>query len=941
MNALPQKIPLRILCFLAVLLVFQWPSAAEALRLQKGDHICIVGNTLAERMQHYGWLETLIHARFPQQELVFRNLGYSADEIDGFKNPQHRMRSMDFGTFDQWLTGSAPIPQEGKKLSTRDQEPGTVSEDRFRLTNTRADVIFAFYGYGESYAGEAGLPVFRQNVEDFIKHILAQKYNGRSAPQLVLFSPIAQEFLIDPNLPSQSDIDAANVRLKMYAETMCDVAATYGVMFVDLFVPAQSYYNDNLKRPLHKNWTTNGIHQTVCGDWHIACVAMKSLFPDFVNPANEGRGDEAIRTTVLDKNTYWYQRYRVTDGYSTYGERAFLKFAEGPGGYGEGLSNYSVGQRELEVIDTLVTNRDKVIWAVAQGNPTKPDDSQLPQLLNVISNTPGTQPDGKHVFLSGEAAISKMTIHRGMRVQCFADESQFPELISPVQMAFDTRGRLWVATWPTYPHWKPTTPRNDRLLIIEDTNDDGRADKCTTFAGELHNITGFEFWNNGVLLAQGPDIVFLQDTNGDDKYDVQERVLHGLDTADTHHTANSFTLDAGGAMYFQEGTFHQTQIETPWGPTRRVSNGAVFRYEPRTQKLDVYASFGFANPHGHVFDRWGQDIVVDGTGAQTYHGLMFSGDIDFPQKHGRPPQVYPQRTRPCSAIEILSSSHFSEEHRGNLLVNNVIGFQGILQYQLTERESSLGAIEVDPIVASTDPNFRPSDVETAPDGTIYFTDWQNPIIGHMQHNLRDPSRNKTYGRVYRVLAEGRPRIKPALIFGEPIERLLNLLKDPDDRVRHRARIELSGRPTDQVIASVSRWLTTFKGHEQDHEHHLTEALWLYQSHNVIDQELLKQVLRSPDSKARAAGTRVLAYWRDRVDNPLELLRQQVHDESARVRLQAVWALSFFRGAAAEKASEIAVESLLEAEDDYLKHLLNETNKTLDRRMKQFQEQSKK
>ena len=70
MNALPQKIPLRILCFLAVLLVFQWPSAAEALRLQKGDHICIVGNTLAERMQHYGWLETLIHARFPQQELV-------------------------------------------------------------------------------------------------------------------------------------------------------------------------------------------------------------------------------------------------------------------------------------------------------------------------------------------------------------------------------------------------------------------------------------------------------------------------------------------------------------------------------------------------------------------------------------------------------------------------------------------------------------------------------------------------------------------------------------------------------------------------------------------------------------------------------------------------------------------------------------------------------
>ena len=85
-----------------------------------------------------------------------------------------------------------------------------------------------------------------------------------------------------------------------------------------------------------------------------------------------------------------------------------------------------------------------------------------------------------------------MTIHKGLKVQCFADEAQFPELISPQQMAFDTKGRLWVATWPTYPHWKPTTAMNDSLLILEDTNHDGRADKCITFAGDLHNITGFE-----------------------------------------------------------------------------------------------------------------------------------------------------------------------------------------------------------------------------------------------------------------------------------------------------------------------------------------------------------------------------------------------------------------------------------------------------------------
>ena len=393
-----------------------------------------------------------------------------------------------------------------------------------------------------------------------------------------------------------------------------------------------------------------------------------------------------------------------------------------------------------------------------------------------------------------------MTVHKNMKVELFADESMFPELVKPVQMAFDTKGRLWVACWRTYPHWKPTEKMDDQLLILEDTNGDGKADVCKTFAGDIHNPTGFEFWNGGVLVAQGPDLLFLKDTDGDDKYDIKERLVHGFDTADTHHTINSFVLDPGGAVYLQEGTFHHSQIETPWGPPRRLANGGVFRYEPRTQKTDVYVTFGFANPHGHVFDAWGQDIVVDGTGANPFHGPLFSSQLDYPNKHNRPPQVYQQRTRPCSAIEILSSSHFPEEHRGNLLVANVIGFQGILQYKLhgsarrsqrhqpnarerrrmqtandphdqrrspraarcgTDAGSCLGATEVEPIVFSSDPNFRPGDVEVGPDGAIYFTDWQNPIIGHMQHNLRDPSRDHDHGRVYRVTYVGRELVKPA------------------------------------------------------------------------------------------------------------------------------------------------------------------------------------
>lgn len=896
--------------------------AAEPLKLEPGDHICIVGNTLAERMQHFGWLETLITARFPEHDLVFRNLGYSGDEIDGWENPNHRMRSMDFGTFDQWLTGSAPVPQP-TKLSSRDQ--GKVREDRFALTNTKADVIFAFYGYNESFAGEAGLPKFQENVAKFIDHVRSQKYNGKSAPRLVLFSPIAHEYLDDPNLPGQEQIAAANARIKLYAEAMKQVATAKEVPFVDLFGPTANFGTTpppaNGMRPI----TINGIHLNARGDMWIAVYAMDQLF---AGPRPAEQGDkwweklEPLRRAINDKNFYWFNRYRITDGYSTYGDRAFLKFSEGPGGYGDGLSNYSVGQRELEVIDVLTANRDQHVWSVAKGKPTPVKDDNLPYFLEVISNKPGPLEGGKHEFLGGEEAIERMTVHQNMTVSLFASEVEFPELVNPVQMAFDTKGRLWVATWVTYPHWKPTTPMNDRLLILEDTNGDGKADVCKTFAGDLHNPTGFEFWNNGVLVAQGPDIVFLKDTNGDDKYDVRDRIVHGLDTADTHHTANSFVLDPGGAMYFQEGTFHHTQVESPWGPPRRVANGAVFRYEPRSQKFDVYVSFGFANPHGHVFDQWGQDIVVDGTGAVPYHGPLFSSHLDYPHKHGRPPTVYQQRTRPCPGIEILSSSHFPEEFRGNLLVGNVIGFQGILQYKLEDKDSSLGATEIEPIVYSSDPNFRPSDLEVGPDGAIYFTDWQNPIIGHMQHNLRDPSRDKTHGRVYKVTYNGRPLLKPEPVAGQPIPRLIELLKHPDDRLRYRTRIELSGRPTADVIAAAkSAW-----GNGQVTEHFALELLWLHQSHNVVNRDLLERVLHSSDFHARAAAVRVLAAWQDRVPNTLDLLRQAARDESGRVRLMAVWASSFIPKPEAIEVVLIAAER---PSDQYLDFLSKEVLRTLE------------
>src|SRR5205807_3424280 len=139
-------------------------------------------------------------------------------------------------------------------------------------------------------------------------------------------------------------------------------------------------------------------------------------------------------------------------------------------------------------------------------------------------------------------------------------------------------------------------------------------------------------------------------------------------------------------------------------------------------------------------------------------------------------------------------------------VANVIGFQGILQYKVAAKGASLAATEVEPLLSSTDPNFRPSDLKVGPDGAVWFIDWHNPIIGHMQHNLRDPSRDRTHGRIYRITYEGRPLLEPARIAGEPIEKLLDLLKEPENRTRYRAKAELSARDTREVIAALGKWV---------------------------------------------------------------------------------------------------------------------------------------
>jgi azurin/glucose/arabinose dehydrogenase/lysophospholipase L1-like esterase len=874
--------PMRRHAFLPVILfaiLTAAPSARSAssdrLELAKGDHISIVGSAVAERMQHHGWLETLIYNQFPADDLVVRNLAFSGDEV------KTRARSENFGTPDDWLR------------------------------RNQTDVVLAFFGFNESFGSYAGLEKFKKELDEWLDHVLAEKYNGRSAPRIVLFSPLAHEDLHDPNLPDGS---ANNANILHYRDAMADAAKARGIPFVDLFKISQDLYA-KAREPL----TINGIHLKESGDKVLAPQLFQALFPGSTVPSVEGNSAlEALRRAILGKNEMWFSRYRTVDGYNVYGGRSQLKYND--------VTNFKVMQEEMSVRDVMTANRDRAVWAAAQKRPVKIDDSNVPKVSAVPTNKPGAGPEGKHEFLSGEAAIAHMKVPAGCKVNLFASEEQFPELANPVQMAWDTRGRLWVAAWPNYPERTPWSKDGDSLLVFEDTNADGKADRMTRFLADLNCPTGFQFYKDGVLVMQAPDLWFVRDTDGDGKADWRERILHGMDSADSHHTTNSMCLDPGGAVYLSDGVFHRTQVETLKGPVRN-QDAAIYRFEPRTFRFEKYIAYSFANPHGRVFDYWGNDIVTDATGNANYFGPAFSGRLDS-GKHPSMKEFWKRPSRPCPGTGILSSRHFPAEFDGNFLNCNVIGIQGIFRVKVTEDGSGLAGETLENMVTSDDPNFRPSAVSMGPDGAVYFLDWHNPIIGHMQHHLRDPSRDHTHGRIYRITYEGRPLSKPAKIAGEPIAALLELLKAPENNVRERAHIELGNRPTAEVIRAVDAWMAKLDAADPAFAHHLTEALWVKQSHNVADEALLKKMLRFADPHARAAATRVLCYQRDRIPDALALLKVQAEDEHPRVRLEAVRAASFFDGKDAPKAIEVAYSILAKPTDYYLDYTLKETVRQL-------------
>ena len=826
----------------------QFGRAEEAFEFQPGDHICYIGNTFADRMQHHAWLETYLHALHPRHELTFRNLGFPGDELT------NRPRSDNFGSPDQWLT------------------------------KCEADVIFCFFGYNEALRGAETLDTFENDLVTLIDQMQNQEYNGKSAPRIVVFSPIAHENLHTHNLPDGSE---NNTNLALYASRMQKICAAKQVTFVELFSATKKLYAQATK-PL----TMNGIHLLEHGNREVAKVIIRSLMPDA--PLSSLQDMERLRIATLDKNYHWFSRFRVVDGFNVYGGRSKLAW--------HGQSNADVMRREMEIFDVMTANRDRRVWAVAQGSDFKVTDDNLPELLPVETNKAGPLEDKAFPYLGGEEAIEKMTVASGMEVNLFASEEEFPRLINPVQIAVDTDSRLWASVWPSYPHWNPTEPAQDALLIFPDEDGDGKADECIVFADQLNSVTGFEFWGGGVLVAAPPEIWFLKDTDGDDQADVKIRMLQGVTSADTHHSANAIVLGPGGWLYWSRGIFNTGNFETPT-KTHRVGSNAtgVHRFNPRTFEIEFHFPIG-PNPHGDIFDQWGYQFVSDGTsGTGSY--------VNIGKGIGNK-QWYQKRVRPVPAIGILSSSHFPPENNGNFLISNAIGFLGVLQHEVNYNGADITATEIEPIVVSSDPNFRPSDLEIGGDGALYISDWHNVLIGHMQHNMRDPNRDRIHGRIYRVTASGRDLVQPVKMKGKPIQEVCKNFFALENSTRYRARLELSGRDTKDIVSQVRDFASTLDPQKtvqnRDEAQALLECLWVLEEHRVPDLELLARVVQAPEPRVRAAAIRTLGHWAGRLENWESTLISAAQDNSALVRAEAVKAAVEFEGlSATEVIFEVA------------------------------------
>ena len=504
-----------------------------------------------------------------------------------------------------------------------------------------------------------------------------------------------------------------------------------------------------------------------------------------------------------------------------------------------------------------------------------------------LENVPPTDPSYE---------LSTLNLAEGYEINLFASD---PMIEKPIQMTWDEQGRLWIVGSPIYPALLPGQEPSDKVFVLEDTDQDGVADRSTVFADGLLTPTGILVGDGGVYVANSTELLHFKDLDGDLVADTRNVVLRGFGADDTHHIIHSFRWGPDGRMYINQSIYIFSHIETPWG-VRRLRQGGIWRFQTSNKKLDVFAR-GFVNAWGHEFDAYGQSFATDGAFGEGINHLFPNAAFVAAYKADRILKGLNENQPKHAGLAIISGRHFPDSLQGHMITNDFRANK-VNRFAITEQQGGYHSRKGENLIWSNNVAFRPVDVSMGPDGALYLVDWYNPIIQHGEVDFKDPRRDRVHGRIWRITAKDRPLVTPPDLATASTEALLEALLLPEAWTRDQARRLLRESGAARVLPAVQDW----RRQNPNNERVLLESLWLHQAFDTVEPALLKEAMEVANHNIRAAAVRVVGDWQYSLDNLDDVLRQAINDPNARVRREAITILG---SQSTADAALIALEGL--------------------------------
>jgi putative membrane-bound dehydrogenase-like protein len=368
--------------------------------------------------------------------------------------------------------------------------------------------------------------------------------------------------------------------------------------------------------------------------------------------------------------------------------------------------------------------------------------------------------------LTPQEAIARMKVPQGFIVELVAAE---PDIVNPVAMCFDERGRIWITESLEYPRFEPG-PGRDRVKVLEDTDGDGRFEKVTIFADGLNIPSGVAVGHGGVWVANAPDILFMQDTNGDGRADKVEVVVTGFGRKDTHELPNSLTWGPDGYLYGCNGIFNPSRVEQD-GRVYEF-DGAIFRIDPRTRRFEIFA-YGLSNPWGIAFNENGDMFVSACVIDHLWH--IVPGGYYIRQAGPYPSHTWPiesivdhkhQKAAYCGIVW-FDSDAWPQEYRGKLYMGNIHG-NCINADGLERSGATYRGVGRPDLLSANDAWFMPVAQKVGPDGHLYILDWYDRYHCYQDARRDAAGIDRLKGRLYRMRYRGSgdegpvPRSGPAI-----------------------------------------------------------------------------------------------------------------------------------------------------------------------------------